>query len=384
MSKSRVIVLSVVHQGLTKAQAAALYGVSWRWVHTLVTRYHEGGLEAVDPRSSRPANSPHEMSAQVRQHIVALRRDLVSQGLDAGPITIAWHLELWGFSAPSTSSIRRVLVSEALVTPEPKKRPKSSLRRFEAAQPNETWQSDFTHWRLADNTDVEIINWLDDHSRFLLSMVVFSRVNGPIVVETFFDCVEKYGAPASTLTDNGVVYTTRLLGSRNAFEHVLAQLGVKQKNGKPNHPQTQGKIERFHQTLKKWLREQPSPQTLEELQEQLDRFREIYNEHRPHKALQRRTPGTSYRATAKATSGSALLNEYRVRYDTVDRFGKITLRHAAIVHHLGIGREHARAKVLILVDETTVTVTRLTTGEILSQHQIDETKNYWRNHLRQP
>ena len=384
MSKSRVIVLSVVHQGLTKAEAAHRYGVSWRWVHALVTRYQRGGLEAVEPQSSRPKSSPHEMSGQVREAIIALRRDLVSQGLDAGPLTIAWHLEQWGYVVPSSSSIRRVLVAEGLVTPEPKKKPKSSLRRFVADQPNETWQSDFTHWRLADGTDVEIINWLDDHSRFMLAMTAFSRVTGPIVVETFFQCVHEYGVPASTLTDNGVVYTTRLLGSRNAFEHVLAQLGVKQKNGHPSHPQTQGKIERFHQTLKKWLREQPAANSINELQEQLDRFREIYNEHRPHKALKRRTPGSAYRETPKAASGSPLLNEYRVRFDTVDRFGKITLRHAAIVHHLGIGRQHASEKVLLLIDETTVTVTHLTTGEIFSQHHIDESQNYWRNQLRQP
>jgi transposase InsO family protein len=384
MSKSRVIVLSVVHQGLSKAEAARRYGVSWQWVHTLVTRYQAGGMAAIEPRSSRPLSNPRQVPEEVRAAIVSLRRDLGTQGLDAGPLTISWHLEQRGLDAPSTSSIRRVLVTEGLVSPEPKKRPRSSLRRFCADQPNETWQSDFTHWHLSDGSDVEIINWLDDHSRFLLSMNVYSRVTGPIVVDSFTKCVNEFGVPTSTLTDNGVVYTTRLLGGRNAFEHLLATLGVSQKNGHPSHPQTQGKIERFHQTLKKWLHEQPAAHTLSDLQRQLDRFREIYNERRPHRALGRATPGAAYRATPKASVESSFLGQYRVRFDTVDQFGKLTLRHAGVVHHLGVGNTQQGIKVLLLIDEESVTVTDLDTGEVLSEHDIDDDKNYWRNRLRAP
>ncbi len=277
-----------------------------------------------------------------------------------------------------------MLLGAGLVPPEPKKRPKASLQRFEADQPNEMWQSDFTHWHLADDSDVEIINWLDDHSRFLLAMVVHRRITGRIVIETFTDCVNAFGLPASTLTDNGVVYTTRLIGGRNGFEHLLASLGVIQKNGQPSHPQTQGKIERFHQTLKKWLTEQPSAATIEQLQGQLDRFRELYNEHRPHRGAHRQTPGTAYRATPKATARSRGSIHYRVRFDNVDQFGKMTLRHAGVLRHLGIGNQHAGAKALLLIDAAMVTVTDLSTGEILSQHHIDESKNYWRNQLRQP
>ena len=104
----------------------------------------------------------------MRERIVALRTELTAGGLDAGPVTIAWHLGREGLPAPSTSTIRRILHAAGLVVPEPRKRPRSSWVRFEAAAPNELWQSDFTHWRLADGTEVEICSWLDDHSRYLL------------------------------------------------------------------------------------------------------------------------------------------------------------------------------------------------------------------------
>src|SRR5690625_714727 len=199
MSKERVIALSVIHGNLTKAEAARHFGVSWRWVHTLVTRYEQEGHQALEPRSRRPKTNPRATSAQLRDRIVELRVELVKSGLDAGPVSIASRLELEGKRPPSTSTIRRILHAENLVIPEPKKRPKSSLRRFEADQPNETWQSDFTHWRLTNNVDIEILNWLDDHSRYLLGCTAHQPVTGPIVVTQFTRVINEYGPPASTL-----------------------------------------------------------------------------------------------------------------------------------------------------------------------------------------
>ena len=208
----------------------------------------------------------------MRERIVELRLQLTSDGLDAGPVTIAWHLEQEGHRAPSTSTIRRILHAAGLVIPEPRKRPRSSYHRFDAAQPNECWQSDFTHWRLADGTDVEILNWLDDHSRYLLGCTAHTPVTGDIVTSRFLDVADEHGLPASTLTDNGRVYTARFGGGRNAFEYLIAALGITQKNGHPGHPQTQGKIERFHQTLKRWLAQQPPPRPCSDLQTQLDQL----------------------------------------------------------------------------------------------------------------
>ena len=215
-------------------------------------------------------------------------------------MTIGWHLEREGLRAPSTSTIRRILHQAGLITPEPRKRPRSSYTRFEMAQPNEMWQSDFIHWRLADGTDVEILNWLDDHSRYLLSCTAHRPVSGDDVVAVFLAVIDDYGPPASTLTDNGSVYTSRFTGGRNAFEYPLPLLGIRQKNGSPGHPQTQGKTGRFHQTLQRWLRARPPASTTAQLQRQLDQFREHYNEQRPHRALHRRTPADAYRATPKA------------------------------------------------------------------------------------
>jgi transposase InsO family protein len=385
MSKARVIVLSVVEQGMSKADAARKFGVSRRWVHTLVKRYETGGLNALEPRSRKPHTSSSATPPAIRERIIHLRQRLTIEGLDAGPVTIAWHLEQEHLTPPAISTIRRIITNAGLVAPEPAKRPRSSYLRFEANQPNETWQSDFTHWTLADGTDTEILNWLDDHSRLLLSCTVHDHVTGTDVVETFAKNTEIYGIPASTLTDNGLVYTARFRGSKNAFEYLLAAVGVTQKNGHPYHPQTQGKIERFHQTLKRWLAARAAAGSAAELQTQLDQFRTIYNEQRPHRALGRQTPKQAFDATLKATPDSKPLTiHYRVRRDIIDQFGKLTLRRAGTLHHLGVGRDHARKPVLILTDEAQATVTDQTTGEILGIYNIDPNRNYWANKTKEP
>jgi transposase InsO family protein len=306
-------------------------------------------------------------------------------GFDAGPVTIAWHLEQAGHRPPSTSTIRRILHAAQLIAPEPRKRPRSSYRRFEAAQPNECWQSDFTRWRLADGTDIEILNWLDDHSRYLLACTAHTPVTGDIVAQHFLTTAEECGLPAATLTDNGRVYTARFGGGMNAFEYLLAILGITQKNGHPGHPQTQGKIERFHQTLKSWLTQQPPAATITDLQRQLEAFRNLYNEQRPHRARKRSTPGQAYRALPKAEpSRPRTPRHYRLRYDRLDTLGKMSFRRAGRTHHLGIGTAHARTRVLAIADDTTVTVIALETGEILSTHLIQPAKTYRRNQQRSP
>jgi transposase InsO family protein len=380
MSKHQVAVLKVVSGQLSVTAAATQYGISRGHLHRLLGRFREGGLEALEPRSRRPHTSPQRTSARARERIVELRRDLVARGLDAGPATIAWHLAREGLGSPSTSTVRRILHGAGLVTPEPHKRPRSSWIRFEAAAPNEVWQSDFTHWWLADGTEVEIISWLDDHSRYLLACTACSRVAGDDVVATFTAAGDAHGFPAATLTDNGAVYTSRFTGGRNNFEYLLAYLGIRQKNGNPGHPQTQGKIERFHQTLKRWLGQRPTPMSLTELQGQLDAFRLAYNEERPHRAVGRATPGEAYRATPKACpSNSAGPGHFRLRYDVTDGKGVITLRRAGRLHHLNAGVAHARRRVLAIVDEQEVTLVARDTGEVLSSHLIEPDKGYWRN-----
>ena len=385
MSKARVAVLKVITNELTVTAAAAEYGCSRRHLHRLLARYRTGGLDAVEARSRRHRTSPQQTPAEVIDLILDLRLRLTRDGFDAGPLTIAWHLEQAGHPAPSTSTIRRILHTAALITPEPRKRPRSSYRRFAAAQPNECWQSDFTHWRLVDGTDVEILNWLDDHSRYLLGSTAHTPVTGDIVTTAFLTVADEHGFPASTLTDNGRVYTARFGGGENAFEYLLALLGITQKSGHPGHPQTQGKIERFHQTLKRWLAQQPPAATLADLQAQLDTFRDLYNDDRPHRELTRRTPAEAYRALPKAgPTGPRTPGHYRLRYDRLDTLGKVSFRRAGRMHHLGVGAAHARQRVLAIADDTTVTVIALDTAEILSTHLIEPAKTYWRNQQRAP
>ena len=386
MSRTRVAVLQVVSEQLSVTQAAAEYGFSRRHLHRLLARYRSDGIDALEPRSRRPASNPKATPDRVRERIIELRRQLVADGCDAGAQTIAWHLQREGLKAPSPSTISRILSRSGLVTPQPRKRPRSSYTRFQAAQPNETWQSDVTHWRLADGSDAEILSWLDDHSRLLLGASAHRPVSGDVVVAAFLDVIDTHGAPASTLTDNGRIYTARFGGGRNAFEYLLPLLGIRQKNGSPGHPQTQGKIERFHQTLQRWLAARPSARTIAELQRQLDQFREHYNHQRPHRALDRATPAEAYTATPKATpaTNGHTPGHYRLRYDRLDTKGKMTLRRAGRMHHLGVGTLHARKRVLAFADDHQITVTDLATGEILSTHQIEPNKTYWRNQNRDP
>jgi transposase InsO family protein len=170
----------------------------------------------------------------------------------------------------SRATVAGRLAAAGLVVAEPKKRPKSSYIRFAAAMPNECWQADFTHYRLTrpdgrPGADSEILTWLDDCSRFALRVTAHVRVTGPIVLASFRQACERYGIPASTLTDNGMVFTTRLsggergAGTRNGRSTSCAASGRPQKNSRPNHPTTCGKVERFQQTMKKWLAAQPAP-----------------------------------------------------------------------------------------------------------------------------
>ena len=261
MTKQRLVITAVL-AGQSQSAVARRYGVSQGWISKLMTRYRVEGEAAFLPKSRRPHSSPNATQPEIIDLVISIRRRLVRAGLDAGTETIGWHLAHTHRITLSRVTINRTLTRAGLVTPEPAKRPKSSYVRFEAAQPNETWQSDFTHSRLADGTDTEVIAWLDDHSRYLLHLSAHSRITAKIVAETFHAAAAGHGYPASTLTDNGMVYTVRLAGGKNAggrttLEHDLHKLGITQKNGKPNHPTTQGKIERLWQTLKKWLNAQP-------------------------------------------------------------------------------------------------------------------------------
>jgi transposase InsO family protein len=380
VSKARLVITAVLIEGRSQSQVARDYGVSQSWISRLIARYTLEGDAAFEPRSRRPHTSPTRLPQATIDLIIALRTELTGKGLDAGPHTIAWHLQHHHRLEVSVASISRHLHAAGLIQPSPHKRPKSSYIRFAAEQPNERWQADFTHWWLKRGNHAEILCWIDDHSRYAISVTAHMRITTPIVVDEFTKATQRHGIPYSTLTDNGMVFTTRLAGGRggrNRFEHELRRLDVHQINSTPNHPTTCGKVERFHQTLKRWLTHQPRATTLTELQTQLDTFIDEYNHRRPHRSLPHNaTPATIYNSRPKADPATRIDTHNRVRTDRVDQAGSITLRHNGRLHHIGIGRIHHRTRVLILVQDSNITIINAATGEVLRELTLDPTRDY--------
>jgi transposase InsO family protein len=378
MGMAQLVVAAVLDEGRSKSEVARTYGVSRRWVITLVQRFEAEGTDGLLPRSRRPARSPNRTPPDVEDEIVAIRKELAKAGHEAGAATIAYHLEQRHGATPAVSTIWRILTQRGFITPQPHKRPKSSYIRFAAQQPNERWQTDITHWSLADGTDVEICNVIDDHSRLCITSTARRVFKAGDVDQLFQHAAATWANPASVLSDNGAVYTGRYRGQgRVALEVTLNRRGIRFTHSRPYHPQTCGKVERFHQTLKRWLATQPRAPSPARLQAQLDDFRSYYNTARPHRALGRRTPLEAYQARPKAVPTGIALDDaaWRVRHDTVDACGKLTLRHRSRLHHIGIGRRHAGKCVLILVHELHVRITT-TDGELLRDFQLDPDRDY--------
>ena len=280
-------------------------------------------------------------------------------------------------NVPSVPTIWRVLKARGFVAPQPHKRPKSSFHRFEADFPNECWQADMTHVVVADNQVFEVLNVIDDHSRLCVASRAFVRVTSPDVVRTLHTAAATWGYPASLLTDNGAIFTASAVKGTSATEAELLSLGIASKHGKPYHPQTQGKVERFHQTLKKYLAQQAPPETKRQLQGQLDRFVDYYNVTRPHRSLDRQRPIQVFNAREKAVPTGPKIDTtgYRVRRDKVDDHGVVTLRYHSRVHHIGVGRAYAGWRVIMLVAGTDVRILGLD-GSPLRHLTLDPTKDY--------
>jgi transposase InsO family protein len=380
MSLARLVVTAVRIEGRTKAEVSRELGVSPRWVYELCRRFDVEGEAGLQPRPRRPLRSPHRITDELEDEIVALRKELTDLGVDAGAATIRVHLvrRLGERGVPSASTIWRILARRGFVTPQPQKRPKSSYIRFVAEMPNERWQADITHWALADGTEVEILNTLDDHSRLLVGSEARMVFKAADVVAGFHRAAAAHGLPAELLTDNGAVFTAAPRGGRCALELECARVGIRLVHSRPYHPQTCGKVERFHQTLKRFLARQDRARTIAELQAQLDTFRAYYNEVRPHRAIGRRTPAEALAARPKATPSIEPLpvpGRYRLRRDKVDSTGVVTLRHDSRLHHIGIGRGFVGVRVLVLVDHLEVRVIT-EDGELLRNFTLDPSRDY--------
>jgi transposase InsO family protein len=378
MDLARYVVDAVVVEGRSYREVARAHGVSKSWVGKLVGRFRAGGYPAIEPRSRAARRIPHRTPDALEDEIVALRKELAELGLDAGAATIHYHLGTRHEAVPSVSTIWRVLRRRGFVTPQPHKRPRSSWIRFEAQLPNECWQSDVTHWRLGDRTEVEIVNFIDDHSRLAVAARVLGTATAPQVLRVFRAAGERWGLPAALLTDNGCVYTTWHRGGPNVMQTELLALGIEFRHSRPYHPQTCGKVERFHQTMKAFLARQPPAGSIAELQTQVDRFVAYYNEVRPHRARERRPPRVAFEARAKARPSGPMIRVgvgVRVRRDRIDNNGKVTLRHRTRLHHIGVGHAHKGKRVIMLVDGLDVRVVSQD-GELLRQLTLDPTRDY--------
>lgn len=369
MSKAQLVITAVVLEGRSKSAVARDYEVSRYWVHQLVKRYEAEGPAAFEPRSRRPHTNPRAVAGDLEERIVRLRKTLLREGYDAGAATIAEHLarDPAVATVPALATIWRVLSRCGFITAQPQKRPRSSWKRFEADLPNQCWQADVTHWQLADHTSAEILNIIDDHSRLAIASTAYRTVTAPDVVEAFTAAFATWGTPAALLTDNGAVFTaTPRRGGRTALQILLGELGITYINSRPYHPQTCGKVERFHQTLKKRLTAVPPATTITELQSHLNEFVNYYNTVRPHRAVGRRTPHHAFTSRPAAfPTGYHIPPHFRLRHDRIDAAGVITVRYNSRLHHIGLSKHLRGTHVIVLINNRDIRVLARDTGQLI-------------------
>jgi transposase InsO family protein len=351
-------------------------GVSRAVFYKYVDRVRREGLDGLKERSRRPRSSPQQTPVEVEDLVVRLRKELDDAGLDHGATSILWHLGRRGEVAkvPSVATIHRILVRRGLVVAEPRKRPKATYRRFEAPAPNEMWQIDHTDWVIATGV-VKIFNILDDHSRAAIRSRAVAEATTEEAWATFCQGAELWGLPAGTLSDNGLCFSGKLRHVEVFFEAQLRDAGVRPITSRPWHPQTAGKVERFQQTLKKWLRKRRRlDASIEELQADLDEFTRIYNTERPHQGIGRQTPIERWRATPVAGPASQAL----AHPDWSSKHLQVTVDDTGCVRadrfRIHVGIEHQARSALVIVDKTRANV--FIDGNLIRHLELDRSRVY--------
>lgn len=359
--------------GVNVAGLCRQLGVSRQSFYKWRARYRAEGLAGLEERSRRPARSPGRVGSGTEEVIVEWRKKLVEQGLDAGAATIRWHLDRDGIGGlPSEATIWRVLVRRGFVVAQPSKRPRRAGRRFAAERPNERWQADHTDWVLAGGQEVQVLNLIDDCSRLCVASVAAPTVNSGMLWATFWAAGQAYGLPASCLTDNGLVFSGKLRGFEVDFEIRLRQAGIRAITSRPYHPQTCGKVERFQQTLKKWLAARAKRlATIAQLQAELDRFADYYNHQRPHRALGRATPAERWSATPADGPGETLPAPQRRSLIHVDQRGCIGYARRWVIH---LGVEHIGQPAYVIAEGDHLTV--FIHDQLVRSLQIDPARVY--------
>jgi transposase InsO family protein len=367
-------------------------GISRQSYYKWKKRFENEGLDGLRDRSRRPERVRNATPAEVEDAIVRARKELADVGEFNGPFSIAERLAAQGvMPLPSRATIARILSRRGLVRPQPRKRPRSSYRRFQAARPNEMWQSDWTEWHLSDGAGgrrrrpVAIAATLDDHSRMLVGIGVGSGDgNGELVWAVMAAAIGVHGVPMSSLTDNGLCYSTWHRGpdvAPTAFQANLAALGCQSIASSPYHPQTCGKIERFWQTLKKWLHARETAhgpyRTVAALNADLVLFAEHYNTRRPHRAHQGKTPASVFAATVKARPAARPLPAAARLYRThVGTGGTVTVSKPGGPGQLQVrvGARFNQLPVTVVQDGERVAI--FTGNTLIRALDVDPTKIY--------
>lgn len=366
MSVRRLIV-DVDLDGLNVTGFCAQHGVSTWFFYQLRKRYAAEGEAGLERRSRAAKTVANRTPVWVEDLVVEKRKELDDAGWDAGPATIWVHLSesMPAQMVPSESTIWRVLSRRGFITPQPEKAPKHAHKTFAAERANECWQLDDIEWGLLDGTVVKVITLIDDCTRLCPSLKAVDSVNGETAFDAFTIAAENWGWPERFLSDNAKAYKISLANA-------VRPLGVDHRHGRPNHPQTQGKVERFHQTLQKWLEAQPRPASPEQLQTQLDWFCDYYNNQRPHRAIGRRTPASVFDQTAKAGPSDRPLGTTT----TIHRDNKVAangnLTAGPYVISLGVARAHQEATAVI----TGLSCHVFIAGRLVRQLQLDPTRRF--------
>jgi transposase InsO family protein len=369
--------LAVFTAGLSSVNVTGLcseLGISRQTFYKYRRRYAAEGVMGLVERSRRPGSSPGQTPLEVEEAIVRMRKQLAGDGSDCGAQSIAYRLSRQGWEVvPSVATIHRVLVRRGQVSPQPLKRPHSAGRRFQWEQPNDAWQIDATRWVLSGGGEIWIMDLLDDRSRLVPAAMACPGPTTQAAWEAFSQGIGRYGLPARVISDNGTCFTGRFIEGEVAFEQNLRAAGIRHICSSPGHPQTCGKLERWHQTLKKWLRARPLAGTIEELQTQLDQFLDYYNTHRPHRALTGATPWEVWQAAPKATPGTPIGTVPTARVLTVDGHGRISLGGFVIQ----IGASFIGHRVLAVTRDNQVRI--FDQGQLIHRLQIDPTRRYQPN-----
>ena len=339
------------------------HGVSTWFFYNLRRRHNAEGEGALEPKSRAPKRVANKTPVEMEDRIVAMRKHLAETGVDAGPESIKYWLEAEGVDeVPSPATIWRILSDRGFITPEPAKAPKGSGRRFVAERANELWQLDDTDWALADGTEVKILNVVDDHSRHLVGSQAMASCTGAAALVVISAAAAILGWPARFLSDNAKAF-------RHVLADALAELGVAATHSRPYHPQTNGKVERFHQTLKRWLEHQPRAATLDELQAQLDVFRHFYNHHRPHRGIGRRRPAQVWADAPKAGPADRPLGTPTTTHHVTVHGGNLTIGRRYMI---GVGAAHNGRQALAVVTGTACHV--FIDGQLIRDLTLDPTR----------